>query len=119
MFKRILTQLLCAATLLNVVIAANHDEHHIHKRSHDPPSVEDNFVVERFRNPNHIRNGYLAKQQVLNKYKKLEGPAPHLLEKRSQTGQVTAIPQEYYSEYICNVTIGGQLMSMDIGMLPK
>lgn len=117
MSRQILTQLLCAAALLSVATATGQDEHHIHKRSHDSPSVADNFIVERFRNPNHIRNGYLAKQQVLNKYKKLEGPAPHLLDKRSQTGQVTAIPQEYYSEYICNVTIGGQLMSMDLGML--
>jgi hypothetical protein len=116
MSKHILTRLLCTIALLSIVNAAEDDEHHIHKRSPDLPNGKGNFIVERFRKPDHIRNGILAKQKVFSKYKKLEGAAPSLIGKRSQDGRVTAVPQEYYSEYICNVTIGGQLMGMDLGM---
>jgi len=83
--------------------------------------------VERQRNANHIRNGAMAKAKVMRKYSQPEDAGSYFrdigqrqmqrLAKRQQdqTGEVQATPEEYYSEYLVPVSIGGQTLMIDMG----
>ena len=86
-------------------------------------------MVERQRNANHVRNGAMAKAKVMRKYSKSETAGSYFhdigqiqmgrLAKRQQdqTGEVQATPEEYYSEYLVPISIGGQTLMIDMGKL--
>lgn len=117
-----------AACLGFTVVATDHG--HLHAPLHARASTDasdGSFVVERQRNANHIRNGAMAKAKVMRKYSKLETASSYFQEigqrqmrrlakrQQGQTGEVQATPEEYYSEYLVPVSIGGQTLMIDMG----
>ena len=117
-----------ASCLSFTVIATDHG--HLHSPLHSRASSDrpdGSFVVERQRNANHIRNGAMAKAKVMRKYSQPEDAGSYFrdigqrqmqrLAKRQQdqTGEVQATPEEYYSEYLVPVSIGGQTLMIDMG----
>jgi len=121
-----------AACLWFTVIANEHGHLHSPLHSRALSGVPDgSFVVERQRNGNHIRNGAMAKGKVMRKYSKSETAGSYFhdigqkqmrrLAKRQQdqTGEVQATPEEYYSEYLVPISIGGQTLMIDMGKLRR
>lgn len=96
------------------------------------PTGGEAYTVKRIKNPDYIRNGPAAKEQVFSKYGWDSGATPSqtfarktasgvsqptaLGKRQGQVGTAQAIPQQYYSEYLCQVEIGGQTLMIDFGM---
>jgi len=96
---------------------------------HDGQSV----TVEGLKNPDFVRDGPAAKEQAFSKYgwdinatpthtfarrtANVEPEATGMRKRQGQIGTVQAEPQILYSEYLCPVSIGGQTLMMNFGML--
>jgi len=147
MAKALVNRLLCAVLLINLGDATRIPNIPVHQQrwpagnSHkalwdQPPVPTDNgesFKVKRVKNPNYVRNGPAAKEQAFSKYGwDINATPTHTLARRTanvgpeatgmrkrqgQVGTVQAIPELYYSEYLCPVSIGGQTLMVDFGML--
>lgn len=90
-------------------------------------------TVKRLKNANFIRNGPAAKNQAFSKYgwdpnatptSTLARPTANvgrrsagMRKRQGEVGTVQATPQQFYSEYLSPVTIGGQTLMIDFGMI--
>lgn len=102
---------LATAALISAVTAAPHQHQQVKKASNGTT-----FSVTQVKNSNFKKNGTLAASKAYNKF---SGTMPSALAaavtriSTGETGEVTATPESYDTEYLCPVTIGGQTLNLD------
>jgi hypothetical protein len=60
-----------------------------------------------------VKNGAVALQKVLQKYNKAVPTSVASAAAAAVSGSVAADPEQYDSEYLCPVNVGGTLMNLD------
>ncbi len=70
------------------------------------------FTVDQSVPKPHILSGPAAMAKVYGKFKK-EAPADVKAAAANNDGTVTANPEQYDSEYLCPVSVGGQTLNLD------
>jgi hypothetical protein len=71
------------------------------------------FRVDQVATGTVVKNGAVALQKVLQKYNKAVPTNVAAAAAAAVSGTVAADPEQYDSEYLCPVNVGGTLMNLD------